>query len=275
MPALPAGSSDVSQSLPRPRVTCWACSVSAICLMASQNLKNWPSAPGLPSERGQELGPYGNADPHFLGPALLDRPAGGLGISLTLVELIVEPPSGAVEVRSSAPAREAPYLVRLPAYAHPPREQPETTAIGPSNKGPAPRCILAVDDNSDAVEILAEVLRLQRHQVHVAHNGLSALAAAAAYHQGGGATGHRPAGAGRLQVGLSAVPNAGAAGDPARGPNRLRPGGQVRPALGQAGEPACPRAAVGCLIAGADQGARRQGTPGRAHGSPKEERRAQ
>ena len=41
--------------------------------------------------------------------------------------------------------------------------------------------LLVVDDNEDAAESLAELLRFQGHEVRVAHDGASALAIAATY----------------------------------------------------------------------------------------------
>jgi CheY-like chemotaxis protein len=49
--------------------------------------------------------------------------------------------------------------------------------------GPAPtRRILVVDDNRDAAESLAMLLRVYGHDVRVAHDGLTALAVARAFH---------------------------------------------------------------------------------------------
>ena len=70
--------------------------------------------------------------------------------------------------------------MRLPALPH---EQPSRGAQGRRVKagepvGAAPqRRILVVDDNVDAAESLALLLRLEGHDVRVAHDGPAALAA--------------------------------------------------------------------------------------------------
>ncbi len=55
--------------------------------------------------------------------------------------------------------------------------QPGTKETGPPMP-PRPLTILLADDNRDAVETLAEILRLDHHQVHTAFEGRTALALA-------------------------------------------------------------------------------------------------
>ena len=43
---------------------------------------------------------------------------------------------------------------------------------------PTPRRVLVVDDNRDTAESIAELLRISGHDVHVAYDGLSAIATA-------------------------------------------------------------------------------------------------
>lgn len=58
--------------------------------------------------------------------------------------------------------------------------QPGTKETGPPMP-PRPLTILLADDNRDAVETLAEILRLDHHQVHTALEGRTALALAQAH----------------------------------------------------------------------------------------------
>lgn len=58
--------------------------------------------------------------------------------------------------------------------------QPGTKETGPPMP-PRPLTILLADDNRDAVETLAETLRLDHHQVHTALEGRTALALAQAH----------------------------------------------------------------------------------------------
>lgn len=55
--------------------------------------------------------------------------------------------------------------------------QPAPAEKGPPTS-PRPSTILLADDNRDAVETLAEILRLDHHQVHTALEGRTALALA-------------------------------------------------------------------------------------------------
>lgn len=109
----------------------------------------------------------------------LERAAGGLGIGLTLVKSLIELHGGSAEAHSEGPGRGSTFVVRLPAAEAVVR--PEGTAVT-AVAGAAPgRRILVVDDNVDAVDMLAVMLRLQGHDVRVAYDGPGALAAAAVY----------------------------------------------------------------------------------------------
>lgn len=58
----------------------------------------------------------------------------------------------------------------------------EPTAANPSNASlEASRKVLVVDDNEDAAEMIAMLLQLDGHEVRVAHDAESALAAAAGF----------------------------------------------------------------------------------------------
>jgi len=105
----------------------------------------------------------------------LHRSEGGLGIGLALVQKLVELHQGRVEANSSVGVGSE-FIVRLPVAldtAPPllnPKEVNEPT--GPSLR------VLVVDDNVDAAESLAVLLRVLRHDVQTAHDGPAALQAA-------------------------------------------------------------------------------------------------
>ncbi len=112
----------------------------------------------------------------------LDRSQGGLGIGLTLVRRLVEMHGGNVTAHSEGPGQGSEFVVRLPALPEDRKGEllrkqgDDQQPVAPS----APRRILVVDDNVDAAESLAVLLRLEGHEVRVACDGPAALAAAQA-----------------------------------------------------------------------------------------------
>ncbi len=112
----------------------------------------------------------------------VDRSRGGIGIGLTLVRRLVELHGGKVEARSAGLGKGSEFIVRLPEA---PVEAVAETAAAPSFDKPvgaaAPRRVLVVDDNTDAAESLALLLRLQGQEVQVAFDGSNALATAATF----------------------------------------------------------------------------------------------
>jgi PAS domain S-box-containing protein len=113
---------------------------------------------------------------------------GGLGIGLSLVKGLVEMHGGSVAAHSPGRGQGSEFVVRLPLLAgreagSPPDEEKEPPSA-PASAGlpaslPAMR-VLVVDDNVDAADSLALLLRLQGHEVQVAYDGLAALAKAEA-----------------------------------------------------------------------------------------------
>jgi PAS domain S-box-containing protein len=113
------------------------------------------------------------------GEHALARSQGGLGIGLTLVKRLVEMHDGSVAALSEGDGRGSEFRIRLPAL--PPRADPypARAAFGAA-RGPARR-VLVVDDNVDAAESIAKILKLFGHQVRCEYDGHSALAAAREY----------------------------------------------------------------------------------------------
>jgi PAS domain S-box-containing protein len=108
----------------------------------------------------------------------LQRAQGGLGIGLTLVKLLVEMHGGTVNVHSAGPGQGAEFVVRLPILVQEVRKGPGNTSREPQTElvHASPHRLLVVDDNTDAADSLATLLRLQGHEVRVAHDGPAALA---------------------------------------------------------------------------------------------------
>jgi len=105
------------------------------------------------------------------------RPQGGLGIGLTLVQRLVRLHGGTVEARSAGLDRGSEFIVRLPAL----NEAPVTQAAAPERPFSTPRKVLVIDDNSDAANALRMLLENDGHNVRVAHDGVSGLALAREY----------------------------------------------------------------------------------------------
>jgi CheY-like chemotaxis protein len=108
---------------------------------------------------------------------------GGLGIGLTLVTNLVEMHNGTVEARSEGLGKGSEFVVRLPISAQG-IEQDRGREIGEqAHQPPSPSGyrLLVVDDNQDAANSLAMLLRLQGHGVRVAFSGVAALEMAKAY----------------------------------------------------------------------------------------------
>jgi CheY-like chemotaxis protein len=101
---------------------------------------------------------------------------GGLGIGLTLVKNLVEMHNGTVEARSEGLGKGSEFVVRLPISARGVDQDHVGGAARPAPEPPPSGYrLLVVDDNRDAADSLAELLRLQGHEVRVAYSGVAAL----------------------------------------------------------------------------------------------------
>jgi len=98
---------------------------------------------------------------------------GGLGIGLSLAKGFVELHGGSIHADSDGAGRGATFIVRLPLCE---AAEPEMHAEGESAGGAVTgRHILVADDNIDAAESLAWLLRSEGASVTVAHDGAQAL----------------------------------------------------------------------------------------------------
>ncbi|WP_194722625.1 hybrid sensor histidine kinase/response regulator [Noviherbaspirillum malthae] len=111
-------------------------------------------------------------EPFYQAPQSLARSSGGLGLGLAIVRSIVELHGGQVAAVSEGPGQGSEFRVTLPSIDAP-REEPVDDQPSGAVR---PRRILVVDDNTDAAEMLASLLKLQGHEVSIAHDARSALA---------------------------------------------------------------------------------------------------
>jgi signal transduction histidine kinase len=103
-----------------------------------------------------------------------DRVQGGLGIGLSLVKNLVELHGGFVSAQSAGPGRGSTFVVRLPSLEAS-RRNGIPAAVAPEDGPEPPLRVLVVDDNEDAADSLAVLLRLRGHDVRVAHDGPRAI----------------------------------------------------------------------------------------------------
>ncbi|MEJ0084177.1 MAG: response regulator [Pseudomonadota bacterium] len=104
--------------------------------------------------------------------------SGGLGIGLALVRALVELHGGEIGAASPGADQGSEFTVRLPLF-----DQDEAAREAPSTQRSEPvmqvrRNILIADDNQDALESLALMLRMEGHEVTCASDGEEALALA-------------------------------------------------------------------------------------------------
>jgi two-component system, sensor histidine kinase len=103
----------------------------------------------------------------------LSRAQGGLGIGLTVVQRMVEMHGGTVEARSDGRDRGSEFTVWLPVIDAPGALKVAPRAVAAVASVPAR--ILIVEDNVDAGNMLADLLRLSGHEVEIALDGPSGL----------------------------------------------------------------------------------------------------
>jgi PAS domain S-box-containing protein len=102
-----------------------------------------------------------------------EHAAGGLGIGLALAKGIVDLHGGRIEATSRGPGQGSRFTVYLPRASRSVVNAPSARA--PVNGNATRKRILLADDNRDAAESLAVILRLEGHEVDLAHDGAAAL----------------------------------------------------------------------------------------------------
>ena len=116
-------------------------------------------------------------EPFVQGPTVPGRPSSGLGIGLALVKQIVALHGGTVEARSAGLGHGSTFAIRLPRIAVPAKT--DASAV-PAGVRQSSLHVLVVEDNADAREATAELLRVLGYEVSEAEDGEVALRLAAA-----------------------------------------------------------------------------------------------
>jgi signal transduction histidine kinase/ActR/RegA family two-component response regulator len=109
----------------------------------------------------------------------LGRTQGGLGIGLTLTKRLIEMHGGRVEARSEGLGCGSEFTVQLPRHVA--ATEPEMHVPSGPAQWETPLRVLVVDDNEDAADTLACLMRLEGHTVEVAFDGATALSVAAQF----------------------------------------------------------------------------------------------
>jgi PAS domain S-box-containing protein len=108
----------------------------------------------------------------------LRRSQDGLGIGLSLVRTLVSMHGGSVQAFSDGLGHGSEFVVRLPLWQQDgaaadqlPNSSERTSTLAPARR------ILVVDDNRDAADSMAMLLKLSGADVHVAYDGPTAMEA--------------------------------------------------------------------------------------------------
>ncbi len=118
-------------------------------------------------------------DPFTQSDHSLARSRGGLGLGLAIVKGLAELHGGSIEVDSDGVGKGATFRLTLPAIAELPALTEQNPSTSPSANG---KKVLIVEDNRDAADSLAELLRLFGYQVSVAYTGPEGVTAASEFH---------------------------------------------------------------------------------------------
>ena len=113
----------------------------------------------------------------YQGGTASERASGGMGIGLSLVKRLTELHGGTVEAVSGGLGRGSEFTLRLPLLPVESTSEPcQQTFMHPLQ----PRRVLIVDDNRDAADTLAEMLRLIGYEAFTAYDGVEGVAQAQA-----------------------------------------------------------------------------------------------
>jgi signal transduction histidine kinase/ActR/RegA family two-component response regulator len=115
------------------------------------------------------------------GQQALDRQSGGLGLGLAIVRKLVEMHGGEVGVASEGEGKGCRFEVRLPLVAQSAAASPASGDASCEIPGAAGTRLMIVDDNTDAAETLADLLRVMEFEVRCAGDAEAAVALARSF----------------------------------------------------------------------------------------------
>jgi PAS domain S-box-containing protein len=139
-----------------------ACSTDAVVFSVADN------GIGIPSDALQEVFAMFSQV-----KSAQDRSEGGLGIGLALAKGLVHLHGGTLEAHSDGAGQGSEFIVRLPRM-----KLSDTSSLEPAVVAEAcaiRRRVLIADDNRDAANSLAILLRMDGHEVTVVHDGRQAV----------------------------------------------------------------------------------------------------
>jgi PAS domain S-box-containing protein len=125
------------------------------------------SGAGIDPKLGQHV-----FEPFVQADQSLARTQGGLGLGLALVKGIAELHRGSARAESAGSGKGAEFVIRLPLAPAAAADRAKAPAPPLANGG---RRVLVVDDNRDAAESLADIVRLLGHTAGIALDGQSAI----------------------------------------------------------------------------------------------------
>jgi len=105
-------------------------------------------------------------------PRALSRAEGGMGIGLTVVRRLVAMHGGTVDAHSRGRDQGSEFVVTLPSAA---RAADAVPGADESPRAVSPTGILVIEDNVDACDAMAELLRMHGHDVSVARDGVDGM----------------------------------------------------------------------------------------------------
>jgi len=112
----------------------------------------------------------------------IDRSHGGLGVGLTVARRLIELHGGSISASSDGVGKGSTFTVRIPLSAAQPQASEDLSAQRTESPGAtSPLRILVADDNRDAAESLASLLRMVGHEVRIAYDGVEAVGVASEY----------------------------------------------------------------------------------------------